>query len=280
MTERSQQRRGARRLLALAAVFLSTFGQADDAPRVVTLAPHLTELVYAIGAEDRLVGVVEYSDFPPAARELPRIGDAFRFDYERLLTLDATLALAWRDGTPASAGAAIERLGIDVVWIETRRIDDIPAAMRAIGRHLTQTEPARRRAEAFERTLATLRRDYAMLEPELSVFYQVSSRPLHTLGGRHLINDALAVCRMRNVFADLDDAAPVVSQEAVIAADPALILAADSSPDALALWTREPMPSLLAARLETIDPDRLIRPSPRILDGIRELCELRSSKED
>jgi len=269
-----------KRALGLLGVWcLSLTASAEEFPRAVTLAPHLTELVYASGAEDTLVGVVEYSDFPPAARTLPRIGDAFRFDYERFLTLGATVALAWSDGTSTAAADAIERLGIEVIWIETRRIEDIPEAMRAIGRRLGREDRAARRASAFEETLASLRRRYATLSRGLPVFYQVSPRPLYTLGGRHLINDALAVCGMRNIFADLDDAAPVVSQEAVIAARPALILAANSNPEALALWTREPMPSLLDARLEQVDPDRLIRPSPRILDGIRELCELRQVQD-
>jgi iron complex transport system substrate-binding protein len=238
-----------------------------DSKRVITLAPHLTELVFAVAAEDRLAGVVDYSDHPPAALDLPRIGDAFRFDYERILSLEADLALAWRGGTPAVVGERLEDLGVELLWVETRRLEDIPAALRQLG-HTLDSQPAAERAAAdFEAQLAALRADLDPAASILEVFYQVSARPLYTLGGRHILNEVLALCGMRNVFEALDVEAAVVDREAVIAADPDLILAAPGAQDPFAGGRQlDDVPRL------DVDPDRLIRPTPRLVDGARDLC--------
>jgi len=249
---------------------------ADEPPRVVTLAPHLTELVYAIQAEELLVGVVEYSDFPPAAQSLPRIGDAFRFDMERILNLDADIALAWAGGTPRRVADDLTRLGIEVYWLETRRMADLPKALRGLGQRLSMADAGQAAARQFEQELGKLRQRHAGLENERRVFYQISRRPLYTLGGAHIFNDALSVCAMVNVFVDLPAEAAVVSREAVIDAQPDLILGSDPISTLAADWQTPGFRSLIQVEVQTIDPDLLTRPSPRILDGIRELCELRA----
>ncbi|MEN1727093.1 MAG: helical backbone metal receptor [Pseudomonadota bacterium] len=261
-----------RLLVAAILVFWLVPGRSEAPPHVVTLAPHLTELVYAVGAENRLVGVVDYSDYPEAAQALPRIGDAFRFDLERILTLNADTALAWRGGTPQAVADSMTSLGVSVIWIETRTLDDVASALRAIGSALSAAEAGDRAANAFEQALNNLRASHVPSGSALDVFYQVSRRPLYTLGGRHLINETLAVCGMVNVFADLDIEAAVVSREAVVEAAPDLIIAAA---DAHVDWTDLVLQEMLSARLVTIDPDLLTRPSPRILQGIEQLCALR-----
>ena len=242
----------------------------DDTRRVITLAPHLTELVFAVGAQDRLVGVVDYSDFPPTAQELPRIGDAFRFDYERILTLEADLALAWRGGTSAQVGEALEALGIELLWIETRRLEQIPSALRQLGSALDHHAGGARAASRFETEVEALRARLDPQAPTLAVFYQVSARPLYTLGCRHILNEVLALCGMRNIFDKLDVEAAVVDREAVIAADPDLILAPTGAGNPFADWPRGSLDSI---RRVEVDPDRLIRPTPRLIDGARDLCQ-------
>jgi len=242
----------------------------DDTRRVITLAPHLTELVFAVGAQDRLVGVVDYSDFPPTAQELPRIGDAFRFDYERILTLEADLALAWRGGTSAQVGEALEALGIELLWIETRRLEQIPSALRQLGSALDHHAGGARAASRFETEVEALRARLDPQAPTLAVFYQVSARPLYTLGRRHILNEVLALCGMRNIFDKLDVEAAVVDREAVIAADPDLILAPTGAGNPFADWPRGSLDSI---RRVEVDPDRLIRPTPRLIDGARDLCQ-------
>lgn len=261
--------------LLLAAVPMPAAAESAEARRVVTLAPHLTELVFAVGAGDRLAGVVEWSDFPPQARELPRIGDAFRFDLERILALEPDLALSWTGGTPDGAVARLREVGIEVHAVEIRSLDDIADALESLGRLLGQADAGRQAAEDFRQR----RRGFADRQaggPEVPVFYQVSARPLYTLGGRHVINEVLALCGARNVFAGLDTEAAVVDRESVLAAEPlALIAGSDGDDEPLRQWREEhtELRAVACDHLLAVDPELLVRPTPRILDGAARLCD-------
>lgn len=239
---------------------------------MIALAPHLAELVFAAGAGETLVGTVAWSDYPEAAAALPRIGDAFRLDLERIVGLNPDLALAWEGGTPAAAAERLSALGIDVVWIRTRGLDEIGSALIRLGDLLGRPEHGRAGAHAFRAALADRRVPDA--GTRIPTFYQVSERPLFTLGGRHIINEILARCGAYNIFSDLDVAAAAVDREAVLARRPRLILAGQDSSraDPLALWRRDRAALPADVRLLEVDPDVLIRPTPRILDGIDLLC--------
>jgi len=244
-----------------------------EKPRVIALAPHLAELVFAAGAGETLVGTVAWSDYPAEAAELPVIGDAFRLDLERIVGLNAELALAWEGGTPAAAAERLSSLGIEVVWVQTRNLDDIAAALTSLGARLGYADRAQAAAAAFQAALAERP---AMGEAHaIATFYQVSERPLFTLGGRHIINEILARCGARNVFADLDVAAAAVDREAVLALRPQLILAGQdgSQGDPLERWRRDQPALPTDVRLLAVDPDILIRPTPRIIGGIDLLCD-------
>ena len=259
------------RALTLAAAL---FGQPAwaEPPRVIALAPHLAELVFAVDAGETLVGTVAWSDYPPEAAELPRIGDAFRLDLERIIGLDPDIALAWEGGTPAAAAERLAGLGIELVWVRTRSLEEIATALTELGRHLGRPDAARAAVDRFRRALAA--RPVQPTETRIPAFYQVSDRPLYTLGGRHIINEVLARCGARNVFADLDSEAAAVDFEAVLARRPLLIIAADEpgQADRLARWrsNRSSLPD--QARLIEVNPDTLIRPTPRIIEGLDELC--------
>lgn len=241
---------------------------------MVSLAPHLTELAYSAGAGEALVGVVAYSDWPEAARELPRIGDAYRFDMETILGLDAELALAWRGGTPAGVASQLEGLGIEVLWVETRSLDDIGQALKQIGSRLGTAELAREAAADYRRELDSLRERGS--QADISILYQVSARPLFTLGNRHVITEVFEVCGANNAFGDLDVEAAAIDREAVIARAPELIIAGsdDGSEDPLAIWRNTRMVEQGHTRLEAVDPERLVRPTPRIVEGIEFVCDL------
>ncbi|NEZ04405.1 cobalamin-binding protein [Wenzhouxiangella sp. XN201] len=260
---------------ALVLLACSVQSVAEERLRVVSLAPHLTELAFAAGAGESLVGVVAYSDWPEAARELPRIGDAYRFDMETILGLDADLALAWRGGTPAGVVRQLEDLGIDVLWIETRSLAEIASALERIGSRLGSLETAREAARKYEQQLAALRQQNDEQEG-ISIFYQVSAHPLFTLGGRHVITQVFEACGARNVFADLDVEAAAIDREAVLARTPELIIAGinEGSNDPLAIWRDTGMVEQGHTRLEAVDPERLVRPTPRILEGIEYVCDL------
>lgn len=247
-----------------------------DAPppaqRIVTLAPHLAELVFAAGAGEQLVGTVAWTDYPPAAAALPHIGDAFRLDLEALAALQPDLVLGWKGGNPDHLLEQLVQRGYRVVALEPRRLDDIGRHLVEIG-ELAGTEAAAREAAAIYRVdLYGLRRAHAG-KAELRVFYQISWRPLYTVGGRQLISEIITLCGGRNLFADLGDLAPAVAMEAVIARDPQVILTAEGQSVDLDEWRRWPGISAVAAgHLYTVDGDLVVRPSPRILEGTRQVC--------
>lgn len=247
------------------------------AQRIITLAPHLTELVFAAGVGDRLVGVVAFSDFPPAAARLPRIGDAFRVDYEAVSELQPDLVLGWGSGTPAASLDRLRQLGFRVVTLEAAVLEDIGDQLLVIGRLAGSERAARAAANAYRSRLGRLRRTHSKTR-RLRVFYQLSERPLFTVTSRHVIGQAIELCGGANIFAGLAEAVPAVSIEAVLDAAPELILASKfgkGDPSAtLASWQDWPnVPAVQLGNLFLVDADLISRPSVRILDGVTELCE-------
>ena len=243
--------------------------------RIVTLAPHLTELVYAAGAGTRLVGTLDTSDYPPAARQVPRIGDVSRLDAELLLAARPDLVLVWGDGTPAEQRALLARLGLPVLSLEQHQLADVPRTLERLG-VVFGTEPVARAAAAELRTeLEGLRRRYQGAR-RLRVFYQVWSMPLYTLGGRHVATEMLDVCAADNVFADQDVSAFVVDEEAVYARDPDVVVLAGTvteSGEWLKRWrSRVPLGAVSRGAVVTLDPDLVNRMGPRIGAGTATLC--------
>jgi iron complex transport system substrate-binding protein len=257
--------------LALGAVVPAAEGAARL--RIVSLAPNLTELAYAAGAGSTLVGTVEYSDYPAAARALPRVGDAWRVDPERVLQLRPDLVLAWSSGTPADTVARLESLGLRVVSIPTYRLADVGAALRTIGKIAGTAAIADAAAAKFDAGIGRLRAAHATA-PTLEVFIEIDDEPLFTVNGRHVISEVVQLCGGRNVFADLPQLAPPVALEAVIARDPQVILSTDDTiADPGALWRR--WTRLAAVRDGTIysmPSDTLTRATPRLAEGAREVC--------
>jgi len=258
-------------LLTLA--LLATAAWPAAQPRIISLAPNLTELAYAAGAGATLVGTVEYSDYPDAARALPRVGDAWRVDPERVLALEPDLVLAWASGTPVDTIARLESLGLRVVSIPTYRLADVAAALRTIGKIAGTSPVAEASAAAFDASIRRLRADRAGA-PAVSVFIEIDDEPLFTVNGRHVISEIVELCGGRNVFAELPQLAPPVSIEAVLARDPQVILSTDDTiADPLALWRR--WTRIAAVRDGTIysmSSDTLTRATPRLADGAGDVC--------
>jgi iron complex transport system substrate-binding protein len=245
----------------------------QPATRIISLAPNLTELLFEAGAGDRLVGAVAYSDYPAAAQQVPRVGEAARIDTEQILELKPDLVVAWKTGNNREDYERLERLGLKVYIVELDAIARIPGKIEDLGRLAGTEEAARISAEAFRDRFDTLQRHYAGRR-QVSVFYQIWERPLMTINGSHFISDVLRQCGGENVFATLTLLAPTVDLEAVIAADPQVILINDSagSPDNWSRW-----PAVSAARLGnlfTIHDDLISRPTSRLLDGMEQLCSI------
>jgi vitamin B12 transport system substrate-binding protein len=242
------------------------------AERVVSLAPSLTDTVLELGAADRLVGVLDGGPRPQLLEGLPSVGHHGQVNLEQILVLQPDLLLVWPGAVPDAQLQRLKAVGIPVYVADPHRLEDIARQFRELGERLGRAEKGRELAQAFDARMAQLRAQYRREGP-LKVFYQVWDRPLYTVGGRQIISEALEVCGGRNLFADLDLPAPQVGQEAVLARDPQVILAA--SEDQLSSWAG--MQQLSATRLKQlwVVPDRnLEKPSFAMLDATEKLCRL------
>ncbi|NNG12071.1 MAG: cobalamin-binding protein, partial [Halobacteria archaeon] len=196
----------------------------QPAQRIVSLAPHITELLFAAGAGEAVVGVSEYSDYPAAAAGLPRISGGNGLDLEAIVGLQPDLVIAWQSGNPPHQVRRLQQLGLQVFVSEPRRLEDVVTSLERFGRLAGSPARAHEQANVFRQRHAALIQRYAR-RATVSVFYSIWQRPLMTVNGEHLISDIIRLCGGRNVFAALPGLAPQISVEAVLVADPQVIIA-------------------------------------------------------
>jgi len=244
------------------------------AQRIVSLAPHATEMLFAAGAGGAIVGVVAHSDWPAAARALPRVGDAAALDLERIASLRPDLVVAWPYTAPPQL-AALRAQKVAVFVSDPKSIAGIADDIEKLGTIAGTRDIANASAGALRARLADLKERHAS-GARLRVFYEVWNEPLYTIGGRHLISEAIGVCGGENVFAAPTIPAPSVTVEAVVAAAPDVIVGGDDSgkrPPWLDDWKRWPsIPAVRDGNLYGAAGDLLHRPGPRFVDGVAALC--------
>jgi iron complex transport system substrate-binding protein len=245
--------------------------------RIVSLAPGATEMLFAAGAGGRVIATVEYSNDPPEARLVPRIGDAAAIDMERLVALHADIVIVWPQGGNPAQIAAVERAGLPVYRQQVDAFSEFAGSLRRLGALADTRAIADRAARDLEAQLAALAGRYGGRAP-FTALLQIWDRPIYTIGGTHLISDSLRLCGARNVFGDLKGAAPVVDIEAVIARNPDMIIAA-APPGAAAVWLSEWKPfialkAVRAGRLIAFEDQRLTGLGPSALAATAALCEL------
>ncbi len=248
----------------------------QPARRILSLAPHVTELLFAAGAGGHIVGAVEYSNYPEAAKSIPRVGNNLQLDLERIVALRPDLIVVWLHGNAQRQLDKLLKLGIPVFYNEPHRLGDISRSLEQFGRLAGVEAVALPAARAFSAREAELRARYAG-RPPVRVFYQIWEKPLMTVNGNHLINDVIQLCGGQNVFADLRPLAPQVSVEAVLDADPEAVGTAiidANGQDGLENWKRWPHLTATARNNFFFIPTDLIsRHTPRILDGAQQMCE-------
>jgi iron complex transport system substrate-binding protein len=253
----------------------TTVSLSAPAQRVVSLAPHATELLFVAGAGARIVGVMAGSDFPEAARALPVVGTSSALDLERILMLRPDLIVTWPYTTPAQV-ELLQARGIPVFVTNPRTMSGIADDLERLGTLAGTADVARAAAARFRERLSMLTARTAG-KATVRVFYEVSDKPLYTIGGEHLITQALRACGAENVFASLSLPAPEVSVEAVLAARPDAIVAGTGGalrPRWLDDWRRWPdLPAAQSGRLYAVDANLLHRAGPRFADGVAQLCE-------
>jgi iron complex transport system substrate-binding protein len=240
------------------------------------MAPHATELLFAAGGGARVVGAMNYSDYPEAAKKIPLVGSNSQIDMERVLSLKPDLIVVWHTGNTARQIAQIESLGVPVFHSEPRRLAQVADNIERLGQLLGTAPAAQAAAQAYRNRLAGLQARYGRRSP-VTVFYQIWDQPLYTLNDAQIASDAIRVCGGRNVFGGLKVVAPEVSLEAVLAADPEAIMAGkryDPATPGLKLW--QPYKNMTAVKrgnLLTVDGELLTRPGPRVIDGAQQLCQ-------
>ncbi|MFB9242310.1 cobalamin-binding protein [Massilia antarctica] len=249
---------------------------AAPAQRIVSMAPHVTELLFAAGGGARIVGAMSYSDYPPAARSIPLVGDNSQIDIERVLALKPDLLVVWQSGNTARQLEQLRQLGIPMFYSEPARMDQVAGSMLRFGQLLGTETAAQAAAASFRARIAALAARYSKRAP-VKVFYQVWEKPLYTLNGQQIASDAIRLCGGENIFAALAVKAPAVGIEAVLQANPEAIVGSephDASERGLAMWA--PYKTLSAVRqgnLFTLDGELLTRAGPRLPDGAAILCE-------
>lgn len=243
--------------------------------RVIAMAPHVTELLYAAGGGQRIIAAVDYSDYPEQAKRLPRVGSNREVDMERIAALKPDLIVVWMHGNSARQIEQIRALGVPMFHSEPKKLSEIPSSLTRLGK-LMGTEPVAEAAAAdLRKQLAALAAQYAG-RPTVRMFYQVWNKPLYTLNGGHIVSDAVRLCGGENIFAHMKVTAPVVGIEAVLQEDPEVILGGSRSKDedSVAMW--KAFPSMTAVRrnnLFRVDGNLLNRAGPRMIAGAAQLCE-------
>lgn len=242
------------------------------AKRVVSLAPHTTELLFAAGAGHTVVGVSAWSDYPAQAKNLPIVAEGGRLDLERIINLRPDLIIAWKSGSNARQIKRLKALGLTVFESEPRSLADIASSMERLST-LTDTTEGVQAAKLFREHADQLKQRYAGKKP-LRIFYQIWASPLMTLNDQHLVTEVFHLCGATNVFGKLSSLAPSVSAEAVVKANPDAIFLVDAEGPALDRWRA--LPQLKATQrnnLFTVNGTLLNRAGPRLLEGAAQLCD-------
>lgn len=247
---------------------------AKPAQRIIAMAPHVTELLFAAGGGDKIVGTVSYSDYPEAAKKLPRVGDNRLVDMERVIAMKPDLIVVWLHGSSERQIETLRQLGIPLFHSEPHTLEGIADSMLRLGQLMGTENVAQPAAAEISRQFAALARQYAN-RPPVRMFYQVWDKPLYTLNGSSIVSDAMRLCGGVNIFADQKVTAPVVSTEAVLQADPEAIFGtSEKNYGGVNLW--RPYATMKAVRhdnLYTLNGELLNRAGPRMVAGTTALCE-------
>jgi iron complex transport system substrate-binding protein len=241
------------------------------------MAPHVTEMLFAAGGGDHIVGAVSYSDYPEAAKRIPNIGDNRDIDIERVMAMKPDLIVVWRHGSSDRQVELLRKLGFPMFYSEPHKLGEIPDSLIRLGQLMGTDKEARLAAADLQRKLDALTAQYAN-RPPVRLFYQVWDKPLYTLNGQHIVSDAIRLCGGVNIFANMKTTAPSVGIEAVLQEDPeAIVGTAEKSPSdgGVAMWKRYPtMAAVRRGNLFLLDGNLLNRPGPRMIAGTAALCEL------
>lgn len=245
------------------------------ARRIISLAPSLTELLFDAGAGEYVIGVVEYSDFPESATQLPVVGRHDRLDVERILSLEPDLIIAWDSGNPKAAVNQLEQLGLKTYIAEPKSLASVAESIERFSILAGTQSVGLAAASNFRAKLDRLSSEYSEKAP-VRTFYQIWDAPIITVGGNELINDIITLCGGQNIFAELSLISPKIDEESVLTRNPQIIIAsgiADERPDWLNRWQRwSTLDAIAGGHVYSIPPNFVQRHTPRALIGAEQMC--------
>ncbi len=248
-----------------------------DNCRIVSLAPGTTAMLYAAGAGQCVVGTIAHSKEPAAAEKIPVVGDAETLDLENLLSLRPTVVVVAVDVVQRVRIDRIRALDIPVYEVHVTSLGQMPTSIRGLGALTATQAAANREAGRLDQELAAIAARYRG-RPPVRVLYQIWDQPIYTIGGKHVINDALTLCGASNIFADLSTAAPAVTREAAVLRNPDLILVSAppaSADEWRAAWARFPtLNAVRNGRVLAFTDERMDRMGPSVVEATAGLCEL------
>jgi iron complex transport system substrate-binding protein len=280
-------------MLALASLFYAMAGfsalkTVDDSgqevvlsaavKKVVSLAPHLTEVLFDLGVQDTLVGTSRYSDYPQAARHIDIIADAFQINVEAVIARQPDLILAWSSGGGSRALLKLKQLGFPVYRNEARTLADIGSTFVRLGTLFDKKEKGLALQARFSRALQNIRHQYAGQDLK-RVYLQISERQLYSINDQHLIGQALQLCHATNVFGKEAMMVAPVSKESVLVRKPEVLIISSSIrgfSESSRMWSQFQQ---FRGKIRFVDSGKLSRPSLRMLEGIEDLCAQVHTKE-
>jgi iron complex transport system substrate-binding protein len=231
------------------------------AQRIVTLSPHATEMLLAIGAENRLVAVAQFFDYPQSMQDIPKINSLGGLDREQILTYKPDLVIAWASGNHPGDLQWLQRSAIPVFMSEPATILDIATTLSRLGTLVGKPEKGKLAADNFRSRIATAchRRSNAPME---TVYYEIWTTPPMSIGGKHWLNEILQLAHLQNVFSDVPRAVFTLSAESLLATPVQVIVTGQPDRERWSTKTR-----VIAAS------PTLGRPGPRIAEGLEQLCQ-------
>ena len=245
-----------------------------DAPpqRIISLAPHITEILFDLGLGDRLVGVTQYSDYPEAAMKIERVGSYVRLNIEKIISLDPDLVISTAGGNPREVIERLAALGLKVFVIHPKKMEDIYSNIRSIAAITGRGEEGKKLAQGMKKRVDNVAHKVKGL-PRPGVFLQLGASPLLTASEGTFIDDLLKKAGGRNIAAAEPARYPVYSMEEVINRGPEVIITmlmgSERDVAAKKYWEKwSTIPAVKNGRLYHIDPSLVNRPSPRLADGL------------
>lgn len=263
-------------VIGLFCLLLAPITFAEKKPTIVALAPHVVEMLYAIGAGDQIIGTTDHADYPEAAKAIPRIGNYARIQIEAVTALQPELIIAWRSGSPSDDLARLKNLGFTIAYSQPEQLTDVAKELRYFGKLTGHQKRAEQLAAQYEHQLTQLIDRFSARKP-ISVFYELWPLPLTTVANNAWPQQAIAVCKIDNPFVNAANDYPQINLEQVLVANPAIIIqpksAGEKNKDAVNWSQWQTLSAIQNKTLLSPNADQLHRMTPRVLPEIEKLCQ-------